>query len=162
MSKSKKAFSRKSNYWNDLRTSQNVKFDLLAELLNVSDSCVGNYFTGAVLPNDNTIKELCDFFGVDYETGKKEFVKIRNTWLMERGNEVAKPETVKRTRKAKISNATDVIKYFYGKLSCEDFLNLYNVLTGTGSKGVDVLSAIYGTVDYATYNKILNMLKEVE
>lgn len=162
MSKEKRAFSRKNNYWNDLRTANNVKFDQLAVLLDVSDSCVGNYFSGAVMPKNEVIKDLCDFFGIDFETGKNEFLKIHNSWLVEQDKNKTVAEPEKRKRPVRISNVKDVVKFFYGKLPCDEFLNLYNVITGTGSEGVDVLSSIYGTVDYATYNKIVNMLKEVQ
>lgn len=167
MSNYRKAFTFKDTFWSKLRVEKNLSLQDVADVIGLSDASIGQYFTGATLPKDRTIRDICELFDVDYNTGAHEFYKAHKAWRAEHENKTLKysarekKSVTKKTKSSKIENVEDVIRFFYGQLSCDDFLNLYNTLTGTGNISFeDILASIYGTVDFETFNKINTIIQE--
>lgn len=69
-------------WWNKKRMEQNVTYQELSELLNLSGSKAHNiskYFIGDHLAPDEIIQKICDIFDVPFEEGKKHFLEdLRN------------------------------------------------------------------------------------
>lgn len=70
----KNIVTRKQTQWEKLRKIHGYKNYEIAETLGHGQSLVSGWFTGRLMPNDESIKELCDLFGQDFEKGKQMFL----------------------------------------------------------------------------------------
>lgn len=163
----------KDNFWSLKRVEANVTIRELAETIGIKETTLGSYFTGQSMPKQEIVYALCDWFGVEYIKGEREFLKAHKAYDAQRNgkkvkatanrgigviSEEIKPITV--VPVVKVDNS-DVIKAekkmainkaVYGKVSCELYNHIYEA-------GVDnVLKTVYGIVDYSIYNTIENIL----
>ena len=74
------AFGFKDTYWNKLRVERGYKLKELAEVLDMNLGTLGAFFTGQSMPKDETIKAICDLFGIDFGTGKLAFEHAHRAW----------------------------------------------------------------------------------
>lgn len=75
-----KAYGRKNTFWNQLRVNAGVTYTDIAEYLHCSRALAGFFFTGQLVPKDEYIDILCDWFGVDRILGEREFRKANREW----------------------------------------------------------------------------------
>ena len=163
MSKHGNALTFKDNFWSKLRIEKNYSLQEIAEVVGMSDASIGQYFTGATIPSIPVIHDLCDLFDVDYDTGELEFQRAHADWKAEHKRTVKYSARVLYNKKSNtpdtkdISNAEDVLNAIYGKVSCSDFVAIYNLIMGN-TTDVDPLEILYGKVDYDTYYKIIKII----
>lgn len=149
------------NFWFQKKDEKKISFRELSTKVNKPLSTVRNYFIGRMLPDEDTIKAICDYLDVDYTQGAIEFDKIRN----------ARKRRVKTRRKAAVavtpkveavateavspkSSTIDYLELLYGKVSFEEF----QLIRTAAKTKEDVLPFVYGQVDYSTYCKIASTL----
>lgn len=98
-SKNSEAVAKKNTFWNELRVKNNYTYKDLADTLNASIGNVGNWFSGRIVPTEKRTRDICDLFGVDYDTGRAEFIKAnkswKSDWKSDRGTVLYVPELPK-------------------------------------------------------------------
>lgn len=161
-------FTKKDNYWSKQRVEKGLKLREVAEMLGIREKLIAAYFSGFLMPKDDTIKALCDLFEVDYHTGRLEFQHAHRQWKAEHGNKaVYKTEKKKKvfrqitsSNEPKINNAEDVLTSVYSVVSCGEFIDIYNAICGNKSAEVDIPAILYGKIkDYETYRKIIDLIE---
>lgn len=163
MSNHRKAFTFKDTFWSKLRIEKDLSLQDIADIVGLSDASIGQYFSGATIPPDRTLMDICDLFDVDYETGRLEFERANRAWKAEHDKTLKYSARVPYQKKRKapehkdISNAEDVLNAIYSKVSCSDFVAIYNLIMGN-TTDVDPLEILYGKVDYDTYYKIIKII----
>jgi len=75
----------KNTFWNRVRVSKGIKIREIAEMFDVSEAIAGLWFTGQRPPKTAIQCQLCDLFGIDYETGINNFTNDHKIWKNERG-----------------------------------------------------------------------------
>lgn len=159
----RKAFTFKDNFWSKLRIEKNYSLQEIANVVGMSDASIGQYFTGASIPKEQILHDLCDLFDVDYDKGELEFQRAHAAWRAEHERAVKYSARVLYQKKEKssenkdISTAEDVLNAIYGNVSCSDFVAIYNLIMGNATD-VDPLEILYGKVDYDTYYKIIKII----
>lgn len=163
-------FTRKENFWSRKRVENSVTLKEIANLLGKKETTVGAYFSGQLMPNDDTIHTLCDFFDVSFNDGQIEFQHAHREWKARHYAPAvysAKKVTGKRVPSEKETTTSEtpsnesvvkmktLLKRLYGVLSCEDFVTVYNCLIHGRQSTFNLGEALYGKVDYDAYNEIL-------
>lgn len=168
------------NFWNDLRESQKLTLNDLEAITSIPHSSLGKWFSGFTKPKDNSIRILCDIFNVDFEEGKREFLKAyseRHTsnisetdnkletpiednqphhWL---GSDLDKVSNKKAEEKPQRNLDSVVMRKLYGKVPYDIFFNFISyVANGSG----DPLEEIYGKVSYEEYECIRSIIIDGE
>lgn len=163
----------KDNFWSKLRVDNNLTVDEVGDIIGVSGSWLSKFCTGQAMPNDEQINALCNYFDVDPVRGKAEFLTAHEIWdadhprkvkyqgerkkLGEEATlELAKHIVNKNEKKVTVPTGTKakVMPLIYGKVPVMDFLDYMN------SEDTNPLENFYGKVDYSTYNKIAETVKE--
>ena len=163
MSNHRKAFTFKDTFWSKLRIEKDLSLQDIADIVGLSDSSIGQYFSGATVPPDRTLMDICDLFDVDYETGRLEFERANRAWRAEHDKTLKYSARVPYQKKSDkpdtkgVSNVEDVLNAIYGKISCSDFIAIYNLIMGQ-TVDIDPLEILYGKVDYDTYYKIIKII----
>ena len=156
----------KDNFWSRKRIESGFKIHDVAELLHLSDGIVGMYFTGQRMPTEDTIKKICNFFGVGIVEGTREFINAAKIWDAETKGREAKlhsnagvgavSEEVVPITPVVVEPAQSVpeslLKALYKKVSYEDFKA---ILDGNKSES-EVLELAYNTVDFDTFMTLVN------
>jgi len=70
------------NFWISKYKPAGYTYVDLGKLIDKGHSVTRDYFTGKVMPSDSVIATLCEFFDVDFETGKAEFQKSFDAWTL--------------------------------------------------------------------------------
>lgn len=70
----------KDTFWARKRVENNITVRELSKLIKCSRATTGAYFTGFMIPDDEKIKVLCDFFDVDFIRGKREFINAHKKY----------------------------------------------------------------------------------
>lgn len=159
----------KDTFWCRKRVEQNITVQEIADAVHLSTGIVGMYLTGQRMPTDETIKQLCDLFDVNFLEGKSEFVKAYKLWDSEphrvvkyrSEQQVTKTpkETIDTSMAKKPQNVPEsVLEVLYGKLPQKAFKA---ILEGTESE-IDPLEYLYDKVDFDDYMKIYNAMKEAK
>ena len=81
--KTKAPHTFKDNFWSKQRVEKGMTIKEIAQLLGRCETQVGMYFSGQQMPNDTVIRELCDLFDVDFNTGNLEFQHAHRNWKAE-------------------------------------------------------------------------------
>ena len=161
--KKRAAFARKGNFWSEQRVKNNMQIKEVAEAIGRTESVVGMYFSGQNMPDDTTIRQICDLFDVPFDDGQLEFQHAHKNWKANHGEGLkfsAKVPYQKKTKKiapTSINTAEDVLNALYGELPCNDFVAIYNLIMGNDTN-VDPLAILYGKVDYETYCAIIKLI----
>lgn len=161
----KAAYARKDTFWNKQRVEKGLTHREIAEYLHKDHKKVAAYFSGFLLPTDDTIRQLCDLFDIDFHTGNLEFQHAHRQYRAEHKLGLAysskKKKTYtpkKRAKNTPINTVEDVLETLYGNLSCADFIEIYKALTGV-STDINPLKVLYGVVpDYETYYDIIKVI----
>lgn len=157
MPSTKAPYTMKDNFWSKKRVENKMTITEVAELIGESDKTVSAYFTGFLMPHDIAIKNLCELFSVDFETGKLEFQHAHKRYKAEHQRTLK--YTARKKKPGEINNIEDVFLNLYGVVSCSEFIDIYNTAVGRAGEGIDLMGILYGKVDYKTFSKIIKMVK---
>ena len=152
----KSPYARKDTFWSKQRVEKRMTIKEIAETIGLPEKQVGAYFTGMLMPKEQTIRDLCELFDVDYHTGNLEFQHAHRNWRAEHGAPLK--YSAKRGRKKSITSAEDILETLYQVLSCSEFIDIYNVIRGSASANVNPMRILYNKVDYDTYTAITEIL----
>ena len=151
--KKKKPYSRRINFWTNLRLEHGLTLQEVANLLQIDCELVGAYLSGYEMPGHNEIVRFCQLFNVDYDKGKSEFEFAHSIYapldqesLGNIPNVVEIPETVSK------SDSQEILKLIYGKVPYSEYTVVAKMLT---EENTDILPVVYGKIDYATYCKLM-------
>lgn len=160
------------NFWNRLRVERNIRYIDLHELFPSfkSHTSIGLWFSGQLMPKDEHISVLCDFFDVDFEIGKEEFRKAHENW--ESTHHQNKRITTGESESREYTNSgdgdarmavryeqeTDIFELVYGKLPYELFRKFIDLVAGQSKD--DALRIIYSNVTYDEFRLIERVIKE--
>ena len=152
----------KHTFWNDLRIQNGYMYKDIADTLGVKESNVAKWFSGANLPDDKMIKDICDLFGVDFNLGKSEFINSKKNWkprLYARSKPEVKTEKVqkKQSTTSVQLGITEFLKSIYGVVSWQAFLILYYAVIGEPITP-DPRKDLYGQVSYDDFTRICEFL----
>ena len=153
-------YTRKDTFWSKQRIEKRMTIKEIADTIGLPEKKVGGYFTGMLMPSEQTIRDLCELFDVDYHTGNLEFQHAHRNWRAEHGATLK--YTSKRGRKKSISSAEDILETLYGTLSCHEFIDIYNVIRGEASAKVNPMKILYQKVDFDTYTAITDLISNTK
>lgn len=156
---SKNSSARKDTFWNRIRVEKGIKIKEVAEFLHRPEGGVGMYFTGQIMPDENIIRTLCDFFDVEFDKGVLEFQHANRNWKAEHNAKLKYRSNTSVAIPEMTTNVEEILKTLYGVVSCEDFVAIYNHLISGSATNFDIEELIYGKFDYATYCKIRDILR---
>lgn len=157
MPSTKSPYTMKDNFWSRKRVENKMTIAEIAELIGESDKTVSAYFTGFLMPHDNSIENLCELFSVDFATGKLEFQHAHRSYKAEHQRTLK--YTARKKKPGEINNIEDVFLTLYGVVSCSEFIDIYNTAVGRAGEDIDLMGILYGKVDYKTFSKIIKMVK---
>lgn len=118
----RKAHGRKDTFWNQQRVNAGVTYNDIARYLHCSPSLAGRFFTGILVPKDEYIDALCDWFGVDRILGEREFRKAAREWdtihdgkkhpklVAEEDNKIEIEKPVEKENKVVVKTSTVFVK----------------------------------------------------
>lgn len=174
------AITYKDNFWSKKRVEQNVNVKEIALLLDAKYQTVSAYFTGQLVPHEDQIKTLCEYFDVDLIEGTREFHKAHRAYdATHKRTLVLSAKTKKKIEQAKkpepswedeptpIEKVAQEIKErqdkifgaVYGKVSYREYTDLMEqVILDEGD--FDLAKWLYNRVDYETFNSIIKSLEE--
>jgi transcriptional regulator with XRE-family HTH domain len=153
------------NFWNSVLSDNNCTQLQVADLLGTKKSTTSAYFSGFIMPKDDVIRTLCDYFNVDFDTGRSEFRKAYDAWGVSHSDRYMKSgdfaythikKSVSSPKKSKKAVSTelkfDIYKYariLYKKLSFNDYIGIYDCKSHE-----DVLRLIYDKVNFDIFVEI--------
>lgn len=167
----------KDTFWGKKRVEANITIRELAGILKLNEATLGAYLTGCLMPNEHTVKAMCDWFGVDYLLGTREFLNAHKSYDAERNNKTVK-YTAKPKGKAKISKETKPIapvKVEEKKVSMSDadkVNEIARLVYGKGTVDYDLFwklkempidkieETLYSKVDYAVFKTVEKILED--
>lgn len=155
-----KAHTFKDNFWSKLRVERNLTTKEIADYLGEGEKKTSAYFTGFLLPDDNIIRQLCDLFDVDFNTGNLEFQHAHRQYVAEHKRTLKSSAKAMGKKNKTINTVDDVIESLYGNLSCKEFIAIYDLIKGNESSDIDPRRIIYNKVDYDTYNRINDIMSK--
>ncbi len=132
------------NFWQELRLSQGLSIDEVANKLGLRRDLVGFIFSGMYMPNNEMILQFCRFFNVDYDKGKSEFEYMHKMW------ELAHPK-----EEVKSFDISGILKQIYGKVDYAAYCKIRNISTESAK---DILPEVYGGIDYQAYKQLHNLV----
>ena len=163
MSKRRKPFTFKDNYWSRKRVEKGYTVKTIAKKTGINNKTLTSYFTGLSLPKPYAIASICDLFGVDYEEGRVQFERAHRAYeeSHRKGRRLVCSARVryqpkKKYKKHKDSanavsvSTSDILPILYGKIPYADYIALVTESKVTS----EILSSLYGKVDFETYMKL--------
>lgn len=151
------AVAYKDTYWNKVRVEKGFKLREVAEYLGIKLGLAGMYFSGQILPPDNTVHKLCEYFDVDYNSGQLAFQHAHRTWVAEHQRKPkVKAEKKADTPKSAQILSESVLDLIYGKVPRKDF----QAILGGTVEVTGILELVYGIVDHKTYTQIEKLIQE--
>lgn len=155
------AYAKKDTFWNKQRVDKGLTTKEISEITGINEKNISAYFTGFLMPNEQTIRILCDLFDVDFRTGNLEFQHAHRQYKGE--HNITAKYSSKKKKSGQIDTVEDVLERLYGTLSCSEFIAIYCVLTGTADETINPLKILYHKIDdYETYEKITQIIKGKE
>ena len=161
-------WASRETFWNLERVKRGYKIREIAELLDMGEKIVSAYFTGFVMPDDDTVAKFCDLFEIDFMRGKGEFFKSHREYKNTHDRkcklrfnsaiaDVAPIPPVKpEVEEINFDNLGDkVMEMLYNKIPYADF----KMLAGQIMSGADILECVYGKVDYDTFVKVREIVQ---
>jgi len=145
------AYSFKDTYWNKVRVEANIKISDIAKLLGAKYSTTGAYFSGMLMPPDEVIKTLCEFFDIDIAFGTNEFDKAHKAY-----DAIHKRELKYTARKKKVKatpiNQPDIFE------KCEEIPEPDSNETDILTEETEVVKSSNEMVGYKTYSDVMRIL----
>ena len=162
----KAAWACKDTFWNQQRIENGLKLTDIADYVKLDSRKIGGYFTGQFMPPDDVIDSICDMFDIDSVRGKSEFMKAHAAWDAEHHRSVklkasVSNETNSNVESVETENVVDInsfiLETIYGKFTYEEYKYISDALSSDSSSG-DVLSKLYGTLPFDTFNTISDII----
>ena len=152
----------KQTFWNSLRIQNGYMYKDIADTLGVKACNVAKWFSGANLPSDKMIKDICDLFGVDFALGKSEFINSKKNWkprayVRSQSPDKSKNMPAKQSTTSVQLGITEFLNSIYGVVPWQVFLTLYYAIIGKPITP-NPRSDIYGQVSYEDFNRICEFL----
>ena len=169
---------RYSTPWNIRRQESGISIADLAAFLNLAKCTVSTFFSGRAMPSDKHIQMLCGLFnGLDFDTGKQDFIAGHEMWLSEN------PDTRNRKKSCtKVAPTTEeivetfnttpggcgpsseglieyLIDFVYGKINRTDFLAFSDAISRGDSKALDIIYGKLPSRDFILINNKFNEIK---
>ena len=163
----KYAITYKDNFWSKKRVEHNIKTEEIADLLGIKWKTASAYFTGQVVPHEEQIKTLCDFFGVDIVEGTREFENAHKHYDAER------KRTMKASAKPKTKTTPITETSVFEPVPTKETISADSLTAGTmpaeeckdcciepEKDYTPVIKLLYnsGKVDFETYNEFIDHL----
>ena len=167
--KSHTAFCYKDTFWNKKRIEQNIKVKEISELLGCPYSTAGAYFSGLCIPEENDIKTLCEFFGVDIILGQREFINAHKEYDALQKRELKYSARKKPTKTTPISKH-DTFEKIEETKPINDLPKLPTDITSTTNKTPindeksdedcfkDITKELYGKLSFDDYNEFMRLI----
>ena len=166
---------RYSTPWNIRRQESGISIADLATFLNLARCTVSTFFTGRAVPSDKHIQMLCGLFnGLDFDTGKQDFITGHEMWVSANPNtenhkKSAAPSTeeitktfdtvVDETCESSESIQNSIIDLVYGKVSRTDFLEFVDALSKHNNSALDIIYGKLPSKDFIWLNNKFNEIK---
>ena len=163
----KPAVTFKDNFWSRKRVEANVTMNEIADLLGINVKTASAYFTGQLIPHEEQIKTLCDFFDVDVIEGTREFVNAHKTYEGER-KRIMKASAKPKTKTTPITETS-----VFEPVPTKETISADSLTAGTmpaeeckdcciepEKDYTPVIKLLYnsGKVDFETYNEFIDHL----
>lgn len=161
-------YTFKDNFWSNLRVLKKYTLKNISDTLGhptVPISTLGMYFSGSAMPDDRTIKRLCDMFGVDFLKGQCAFAEAHRRYKVQHTRDLVatdkqppkkraqpvfnytpEPVSTPTTELEPIVEATPIVKV------------TPTVETKPSINITDICSIIYGHIPYSEYVKVIDIL----
>lgn len=165
---------RYSTPWNTRRQESGISIADLAAFLNLARCTVSTFFTGRAMPSDKHIQMLCGLFnGLDFDTGKQDFITGHEMWLSENSNtknrkkSAPSVEDIASTFNTTVDDGTcessesiqnSIIDLVYGKISRSDFLSFVDALSKHNSSALDIIYGKLPCTDFIAISKKFNSI----
>jgi transcriptional regulator with XRE-family HTH domain len=156
----------KETFWNKLRAANGYSYKELSVALGHDRSTIGSWFTGRSIPRKQFIKDICDLFGVDAETGEQEFIKAYKEWE----SASTRPSNQQAKRSSPAANVveqeistikTDILATIlgsvYGKLNFTE----YEALRDSILVGKNPQEILYGKVSFEDYINLIKLIENI-
>ena len=167
---------RYSTPWNIRRQESGISIADLATFLNLARCTVSTFFTGRTMPSDKHIQMLCGLFnGLDFDTGKQDFITGHQMWLSENPNAedhkkstAPSVEGIAATFDTVVDDGTcessesiqdSIIDLVYGKIPRADFLSFVDAISKHNSAALDIIYGKLPSMDFILINNKFNEIK---
>lgn len=163
----------KDTFWSKKRVEAGITIKELAEGIGVKKSTLCAYLIGVTVPKEPVIRAMCDWFGVDYIEGEREFIKAYRAYDAQTHGKsvVAVANSKKRVVEERVKSVAvnkevsevavgmseetkrnEITKLVYGKVS-QDVYEAVRVVEFD-----KLLQTVYDKVDYVVYETIRSIL----
>ena len=157
-----------SNFWTYKKSTAGITCKDIADYLklNKDSSTIAKYFSGEIMPSDNTIKALCNMFDTDYSTGKAEFEKINKAYHANKKKKNPEETPVKEvpvTPTVTVSETPDtpdkvddIMESIYGIVSYDEFFEIRDMVENNPNNEA-LPKLLYGKLGYDAFNAIFDI-----
>lgn len=156
-----------NNFWKCKLQAAGKTFKDVVKDTGLGYSSVQMYFRGFVMPSDTAIKTLCDYFSVDFDTGRTEFENIYKAWGENNPDFIAHSNTYRRKsgESKSVSQSTEVAKLTEPATSDIELSSIkaecsnasYVVYTIT-EQADEILKQLYNKLSYAEFKNVAKQL----
>lgn len=151
--KKKTPWSRRINFWTNLRLEHGLTLQDVADKLQIDTEMVAGYFSGYMVPGHNELIRLCQLFNVDYDKGLSEFKYAHSIYAPLDQESIGNiPKAVEVNDTALTADKQEILKQIYGKIPYSEYSLVVKMLN---EGNIDILPIVYGKVDYTTYRKLI-------
>ena len=163
MSKHPSAHTKVDNFWSKLRVDKNTTLREIAEMLGIKEKTISAYFTGFVMPDEHTVRELCELFGVDFNKGYLEFQHAHKNYTpIKRTSTSYKhtPSLNTTTDKQYLGTTLGLLERLYTVIPFKDFIKLFTLFSSAPEGNVNVAKLAYEQVSFDTYMLLLQLVRK--
>lgn len=159
-------YTFKDNFWSNLRVLKKYTLKTISETLGhptIPIPTLGMYFSGAAMPDDRTIKRLCNMFGVDFLKGQCAFAEAHRRYKVQHTRDLVATD-----RQPPKKRAQPVFSYTPEPVSTptvesKPIVETKPVVNPKPSLDIESVSRIiYGHIAYSEYISVLELLKSGE
>ena len=143
----------KDNFWSKLRVERELTVKELATLCGVNEKIMSTFFTGQCMPDDIIVKDLCEYFGVDFNQGQLEFQHAHAKYRAERSRKLMYSAKKKKIKSEDVCDMAEEV----AEVKCADepiTMSIDEVRRMFETRWQYAQKALYGTVDVTTYEAI--------
>lgn len=143
----------KDNFWSKLRVERELTVKELATLCGVNEKSMSTFFTGQCMPDDIIVKDLCDYFGVDFNQGQLEFQHAHLKYRAERSRKLMYSAKKKKVKQEDVCEIAEEV----AEVKCADeptTMSIDEVRRMFETRWQYAKKALYGKVDCEIYEAI--------
>lgn len=163
MRKHPAAHTRVDNFWSKLRVDKNITVREIAEMLGMKEKAISAYFTGFIMPDEDTVRELCELFEVDFNTGYLEFQHAHKNYTPSKRTSTSythTPSLDTTTDEHYLGTTLGLLERLYTVVPFKDFITLFTLFSSVPDGKVNVAELAYKQVSFDTYMLLLRIVKE--